>query len=126
MKSLPKMAVCEERNSMPWNSLVIFIVKHFLQPFRCSPLVAVKVECIEGVLRADRERDLKIFWLDNKFPYPSALGYRDVNLGVGMQVRSRTEHRPQTWRGEHRGAGSASTVGAANHHSPLCSDFAHT
>ena len=81
------------------NRLMIVILKHFLQPFRCSPLVAVKVECIEGVLRADRERHLKIFWLDNKFPYPSALGYRDVNLGVGMQVRSRTEHRPQTWRG---------------------------
>ena len=74
-----------------------------LQPIRCSLLAAVKVECIEGVLRADREKQLKIFWLDNKFPYPSALGYRDVNLGVGVQVRSRTEHRPQTWSGEHLG-----------------------
>ena len=47
-----------------------------------------KVECIEGVLRADGEGQLKIFWLDNKFQSPSALGYRDVNLGVGLQVRN--------------------------------------
>ena len=85
-----------------------------------------EVQCIEGVLRADREGHLKIFWLDNKFQSPSALGYRDVNLGVGLQVRNLLENRQQTRRGEHRGAGCGTATGAAKHHSPLCSDLERT
>ena len=84
-----------------------------------------EVQCIEGVLRADREGHLKIFWLDNKFQSPSALGYRDVNLGVGLQVRNLAQHRTQALRAEYRAAECGSNTRAAKHHWTLCFDFEH-
>ena len=41
------------------------------------------------MLRADKEKELRVMWLTNKFVAPSVLGYRDVNVGVAIEVRRR-------------------------------------
>ena len=47
--------------------------------------VAALLECIADLLRADSDGKLRVCWLDNKFRAPSALGYRDVNVGVAVE-----------------------------------------
>ena len=52
----------------------------------CFDSLAGLVHCIEGLLEANEDGRLRVLWLDNKFRAPSALGYRDVNVGIGLQV----------------------------------------
>ena len=50
------------------------------------------VACVRCLMQMHERHELKLIWIDNKFPRPNALGYRDVNVGVGIHLASGRVH----------------------------------
>jgi hypothetical protein len=50
------------------------------------------VACVRHLLHMHERGELTLFWIENKFQRPSALGYRDVNVGVGIHLANGRVH----------------------------------